>query len=1246
MTVPITAFGDELNGGLNTAATAAGMSTALNDPKQDPTVGLSWSTTLTNNSGGVNVRLIPADEVTGRIGTPWDLSNVVTAGGAPVTLSGTDQNGQSNANRYYFFEITFQGEVADTPMQVALDPSYYSGKNILTLSAIPEVQQVSFTPTPGFDDQINSQLYPQARKFTLTVDGKTYTPDMTYDPTGSRIEIPPKYSDIVQSMDLTANQMQIALQSLATVNPALVGVQGQITVTWVNGTTNPNTPVPGGYFQVVFGGQWAGIRHTIPKGTSQAQTPPPAAAGQHQTPDFMYYGSISSVVVIQGQMPVGSQPLVAEETRGSAGTLETATSIAMTSSGNFGMAWTQANLSTSGSQDTPYATGAQANQTTSGAVLNDSIYVRQFNESTDTAGPEVGGLYAVPTPSLKIGALRVDSSSVTTTPIPVAPLQYLVVTFDEAMKNSPDVNTQLIELGYTPGASGLVDQTTVPKTVLQQVEANWDDSVSNPNNYRLLQGGVAFQGGVAQVWYGLNESAILASAPYNFQITPLGTNKYEAVLLVTSNAAAALANPLVAGSYELQILHPVPNTSTVQGHGGVENIDGNSLGMTGFTPGGHDYLISFELTNTSGGTSPVAPGINQTDTPIIGTVTGTARTPVVASDPAGDYVVVWVDNTATGGSEILGQRFTPLGAPTGPLFVINTYTAGVQIEPAVAMDASGDFVVVWAGQGPNYNPVMNTLGQNNTSDVFAQRFNSNGAPQGPELLVNQYIPGVQDQPSVAMDSGGNFVVTWTSTGETPNANAAIYARQYNADGVPLTNEFQVSAASSYRQDFSSVASDGNGDFAIVWEGQESGGNWDVYGRYYTATGTLGSPIAGGQFILDTSSSEQPADPRVAIDSAGDFVATWAEFRNMGSQYDVYARMYGKGGVAKQSSEFLVNQTQAFNQYMPVVGMEADNGAFTIVWQTFGQDNADVNNPAVMDYGIYARMYNPDGSQFTGEFRVNATTVGDQVIPAISRASSQGTADGNAVIVWEGASVNFGIFSRIVDPPVGATRTTTPAAPVTTPTTTSTTTTTTPTTTTPTQTSSTTRTVTVAPVTTSTKTTTTTTTVAPTPTPAKTTVTVPPVTSTKTTTVVAPATTPVKTTTPAPVVTAPVVTTTKTPTTAALVTTSRAVTARATTVAAPVKTTITAAPVTSTPKTTTAAPVTSTAKTTTIAPATPAPTTAKATPTVAAAAPPPPAPTPAPAPAAAPVTQAAVKATTTVRTSIARSAVSVVMANWK
>lgn len=142
--------------------------------------------------------------------------------------------------------------------------------------------------------------------------------------------------------------------------------------------------------------------------------------------------------------------------------------------------------------------------------------------------------------------------------------------------------------------------------------------------------------------------------------------------------------------------------------------------------------------------------------------------PAVASDAAGNFVVVWQEQNSGGlESEIVGQRFSNSGTALGPEFRVNTSTTGEQGPPSIASDASGNFVIVWRSPQDGF-----------AYGIFGQRFANSGAPLGTEFLVNTYTTGSQERPAVAADPLGNFIVTWDSAGQD-GSTLGIYGQRYN-----------------------------------------------------------------------------------------------------------------------------------------------------------------------------------------------------------------------------------------------------------------------------------------------------------------------------------------------------------------------------------------------------------------------------------------------------------------------------------
>src|SRR5262245_37749407 len=79
-------------------------------------------------------------------------------------------------------------------------------------------------------------------------------------------------------------------------------------------------------------------------------------------------------------------------------------------------------------------------------------------------------------------------------------------------------------------------------------------------------------------------------------------------------------------------------------------------------------------------------------------------------------------------------------SPVGTAFQVNTTGSGYFESPAVAVDAQGRSVVVWAN-GENYNAT-------HRDGVFGQRFDSAGAALGTEFRVS--TDAISAGPTVAM----------------------------------------------------------------------------------------------------------------------------------------------------------------------------------------------------------------------------------------------------------------------------------------------------------------------------------------------------------------------------------------------------------------------------------------------------------------------------------------------------------------
>jgi len=211
--------------------------------------------------------------------------------------------------------------------------------------------------------------------------------------------------------------------------------------------------------------------------------------------------------------------------------------------------------------------------------------------------------------------------------------------------------------------------------------------------------------------------------------------------------------------------------------------------------------------------------------------TGYQYRPAVAADAAGNFVVVWQSGVLVVSSRgVFGQRFDSAGNPVGSEFQVNSYTSNAQRYPAVAVEGSGNFVVVWESAGQD----------GSSYGVFGQTFDLLGNPVGSEFQVNSHTTDSQQLPAVAADTSvlGNFVVVWNSNGPDGSYDG-VFGQRFDPAGLPLGGEFQVNSYTTYGQYDPAVAAHGSDTFVMVWSSSSQDGSLTgVFGQRYGSTGPI------------------------------------------------------------------------------------------------------------------------------------------------------------------------------------------------------------------------------------------------------------------------------------------------------------------------------------------------------------------------------------------------------------------------
>ncbi len=359
---------------------------------------------------------------------------------------------------------------------------------------------------------------------------------------------------------------------------------------------------------------------------------------------------------------------------------------------------------------------------------------------------------------------------------------------------------------------------------------------------------------------------------------------------------------------------------------------------------------------------------------------GNQDTSAVASDADGNFVVVWASELEDGsGRGVFGQRFAYDGSVLGDEFQVNTHTTLDQLNPSVAMDTDGDFAVVWESVGQD----------GDSSGIFSQRYSNDGTLVGLEFQVNTFTTSYQSWPLVAMDAGGDFVVVWN--GYTDGSYQGVFAQVFSSDGTPSGSELVVNTYTTGIQTSHSVAMDAGGDFVVVWQSYD--GNYDVFGQRFANDGSL----VGGEFQVNTET--EGASPTVAMNEEGAFVVVWDRWQALGDGLSVFGQRFANDGSAV-GGEFQVNTYVEGDQWAPFVAMDGD-GDFVVSWNSEGEDgSAD---------GAFAQRFSKDGSPVGDAFQVNVFTTDAQTFPSVAM-----DAGGDFVVVWDSLDQDgsgYGVFGR-------------------------------------------------------------------------------------------------------------------------------------------------------------------------------------------------------------------------------------------
>ncbi|MBN2010931.1 T9SS type A sorting domain-containing protein [candidate division KSB1 bacterium] len=248
-----------------------------------------------------------------------------------------------------------------------------------------------------------------------------------------------------------------------------------------------------------------------------------------------------------------------------------------------------------------------------------------------------------------------------------------------------------------------------------------------------------------------------------------------------------------------------------------------------------------------------------------------------AIDKDGNYVITW--HLSDGFKyNVLLQRFNA----SGNLMRVNEKPYDDTLEPdasepAIVMKENGGFIIVWSDR------------RNGVGDIYLQHFSNDGTRQGTNEKVNDDAENKnQNQPAIAMDAGGSFVIAWADA-RNGYRKDDIYFQRYDSNG----NKFGINEKANENiqgtfQQNPFVAMDANGRFVIIWEEYLDGSSVstrkspDIIGQRYDNDG---SSIGTNSLLVDRDLDANYYIPPKMVANSENIIITWND------NYNIYAKIF-------------------------------------------------------------------------------------------------------------------------------------------------------------------------------------------------------------------------------------------------------------------------------------------------------------------------------------------------------------------
>ncbi len=389
----------------------------------------------------------------------------------------------------------------------------------------------------------------------------------------------------------------------------------------------------------------------------------------------------------------------------------------------------------------------------------------------------------------------------------------------------------------------------------------------------------------------------------------------------------------------------------------------------------HNFSFAFDFStpldyhySDNGSLSFISRNVNEIEND---TTDGNQYHPAIAMNrTTGAFVSVWEDDWDNDGvRDIKGRLFCPGGCADTRQFTVSS-GAGDMMNPDVAMDAKGNFVVVWQ----------------NSSQIFMRGYDYLGKERIPERKISN--SSNQSLPAIAMNSDGDFVIAWqdsTYGSDLPQ----VYMRGFHADGSEMIAEKNILETIDGRRQNPAIAMADDGSFVITWEDDADMNDvWQINAKGFASDGS--ERIA--EFTVNSVAPGQQLNPAIGMNQSGTFYIAFEDDNDGNGKYLIIARGFDKNGKQIKADTTLSGADEKAAD--PTVCV-AEDGTAVFGWTAKALNDSDVQKRTIS--GAF---------KTSSEAAIPRLTAGPQHSPDVAC-----TADGKHVFVYSDDKVKSG-FANI------------------------------------------------------------------------------------------------------------------------------------------------------------------------------------------------------------------------------------------